>query len=345
MMNGDALIPEWVEGNGPDADIVISTRSRLARNLAGFPFPARASREDLTIVVQEVRAACAGLSKRFPKLKSISVDKLEPEERSYLLNAHIASVEHLRAGEERVVILDPSAVLSVLINEEDHIRLQVVMSGLVPEEAWKLVDWADDVLAERLDYGFSERYGYLAADFSNVGTGLRVSVMMHLAGLGMKGTLKRQLRAAYDLGVSVRGLFGEGSRFVGDLFQVSNEVTLGFSEIELVQKVRSVAQYLLDEERTARKELVNEQRKWLIDAASNALRVLQSTMSLKAKEALTLLSPVRLAASEGLLKNCSTALLNKLLVGMRAGDDNGRANIERATFIRHNLAKAHLVLY
>lgn len=345
MTDGDAIIPEWIEGLGPDADVVVSTRARLARNLAVFPFPARASREDLTMVVREVRAACAGLAGRFPRLKSVSVDKLEPEQRSYLLDAHIASAEHLRAGEDRVVILDPSAVLSVLINEEDHIRLQAVMSGLVPEEAWELVDWADDVLAEKLEYGFSERYGYLAADVSNVGTGLRVSVMMHLAGLGMKGTLKRQLRAAYDLGVSVRGLFGEGSRFVGDLFQVSNEVTLGFSETELVRKVRSVAQYLLGEERTARKELVSEQRKRLIDAASNALRVLQSTMSLKAGEALMFLSPVRLAASEGLVVNCPTALLNKLLVGMRAGDDNGRANIERAAFIRHNLAEAHVMPY
>jgi protein arginine kinase len=344
-MTDDAIIPEWIEGIGPDADVVISTRARLARNLAAFPFPERASREDLTMVVREVRAACASLSVRFPRLKSVSVDKLEPEERSYLLDAHIASADHLRAGEDRVLILDPSAVLSVLINEEDHIRLQAVMSGLVPEEAWELVDWADDVLAERLNYGFSKRYGYLTADVSNVGTGLRVSVMMHLAGLGMKGTLKRQLRAAYDLGVSVRGLFGEGSRFVGDLFQVSNEVTLGFSEIELVRKVRSVAQYLLCEERSARKELVSEQRKRLIDAASEALRVLQSTMSLKAGEALKFLSSVRLAASEGLAADCPMTLLNKLLVGMRAGDDNGRANIERATFIRHNLAKAHVIPY
>ena len=344
-MTDNEIIPEWIEGIGPDADVVISTRARLARNLAAFPFPERASREDLTMVVREVRAACASLAVRFPKLKSVSVDKLEPEERSYLLDAHIASADHLRRGEDRVVILDPSAVLSILVNEEDHIRLQAVMSGLVPEEAWALVDWADDVLAEKLDYGFSKRYGYLTADVSNVGTGLRVSVMMHLAGLGMKGTLKRQLRAAYDLGVSVRGLFGEGSQFVGDLFQVSNEVTLGFSEIELVRKVRSVAQYLLCEERSARKELVSEQRKRLIDTASEALRVLQSAMSLKAGEALKLLSSLRLAASEGLTADCPMILLNKLLVGMRAGDDNGRANIERAAFIRHNLARAHVITY
>lgn len=336
-------VPEWMEGDGPDADVVLSTRARLARSLASFPFPARASREDLSMVEREVRSACTGLAARFPEIKSYSIEKLDEHERSYLLDAHVVSAEHLARGEFRSVVMDPGGVLSVMVNEEDHIRLQALMSGLVPDEAWQLVDWADDALAERLEYGFSERYGYLTADVSNVGTGLRVSVMMHLAGLAMKGTLARQLRAAHDLGVSVRGLFGEGSRFVGDLFQVSNEVTLGLTETEIAEKVRAVAQYLLSEERTARKELISDERKRMVDSASRSLRALQSSIGLKAEDAITLMSSVRLAAEEGLVGDCPASLLNKLLAGMRADEaDEGRANIARAALLRHNLARAYI---
>ncbi len=341
MTDDSVPVPEWIEGRGPDADVVITTRARLARSLMAFPFPARASREDLSMIAREVRSASVGLTERFPDITSVSVEKLGPEERSYLLDAHVASVEHLAGGESSLVLMDPRAVLTVMVNEEDHVRLQAIMSGLVTDEAWELVDWADDVLARKLEYGFSERYGYLTADVSNVGTGLRLSVMVHLAGLALTGTLRRQLRAAYDLGVSVRGLYGEGTRSVGDLFQVSNEVTLGFTETEIVRKVRAVAQYLLDEERSARKEVLEDGRKDLLSAASRSLHALQSKMSVTAEDAIGLMSPVRLASALGLARNCPPALLNRLLAGMRADRvEDGRVCIERAALLRHNLVGA-----
>lgn len=337
-------IPEWIEGEGPDADVVISTRARLARSLASFPFPSRASREDLSMVAQEVRGACGGLIGRFPGLKALSVARLSREEKSYLLDAHLASIEQVSGGEGRLIVLEPRAVLSIMVNEEDHIRLQSLVSGLAPEKAWETVDWADDVLSARLEYGYSERYGYLTASVSNVGTGLRVSAMMHLAGLALTRRAGAQLRAAYELGVSVRGLFGEGSRSVGDLFQVSNEVTLGLSESEIVENVRSVAQYLLCEERLARKELLSEERTRLVDNASRALKVLQSAMSIKPEQAITLMSPVRLAAALGLVRNCARALCNEILVGMQVGSgEDGKASIERAGLLRSRLADIRVV--
>ena len=271
MSGRELKAPEWIRGDGPDADIVISTRARLARNLASIPFPSRASREDLDMVAREVGIACTGLMKQYPGLRTIKVEKLGSEQKSFLLDAHVASVEQVRGGAGRVVILDLSGSLSIMVNEEDHLRLQSLMSGFVPETVWKQLDQVDDLLSARLDYGYSERYGYLTASVTNVGTGLRVSVLMHLAGLALTGKVNAQLRAAYDLGVSIRGLYGEGTRFVGDLFQVSNEVTLGLSETEIVEKIRSVAQYLLNEERLARKELWNEQRSRLIGNAQRAL--------------------------------------------------------------------------
>lgn len=337
-------LPDWIKGEGPDADVVITTRARLARSLADYPFPSRASGEDLSMVVSDVRKAAQGLMERFPELKLVDVGKLSKQQKLFLLDSHIASVEQISGGNGRAVILEPSASLSIMINEEDHIRLQSVKSGFACDKAWKLVDWADDVLAEGLKFGCSGKYGYLTASLTNIGTGLRVSVMMHLAGLALQRKLNVQLRAAYDLGVSVRGLFGEGTRWLGDMYQVSNEVTLGISEKEIVERVRAVVQYLLDEERLARKELLNEDRSRLLDATQRSLKILKSAMSVKPQEAVTLMSPIRLAAALGLMENCTGAVLNELLLGMQVGaGDDGSAGIQRAALLRNKLADAHIL--
>jgi len=298
----------------------------------------------LRMVARRVRSACTGLAAKFPELRSFRVERLSPVQRSFLLDARVASTEQMCGGEGRVVITEPSGALSVMVNEEDHLRLQAVVSGLSPREAWQLVDWADDVLAAKLDYGFSDRFGYLAASVSNVGTGLRVSAMMHLAGLAMTRALTERLRAAYDLGVSVRGAFGEGSRAVGDLFQVSNEATLGMPEGEIVEKVRSVVEYLLGEERLARKELLRLERKRLTEGALRAARTLSGAMSIKTGEALALISRLRLAAVMGLVEECPLSLANELLVSIQAaaGDDGG-ANTKRATLLRGKAAGVQVV--
>ena len=339
MTSKGPFVPDWVWGNGPDGDIVISTRARLARSLADFPFPSRASREDLTMVVREVRSAAAGLAVRFPDINALSVEKLSSQQRTFLLDAHVASVEHIEGGEGRIVVLEPSGTLSIMVNEEDHLRIQALMSGLVAQKAWELVDWADDVLSRRVHFGYSQRYGYLTASVSNLGTGLRISAMMHLAGLALRRKLNTQLRAAHDLGVSVRGMFGEGSRSAGGLIQVSNEVTLGISEKEIVERVSSVARYLLDEERLARKELLSAQRNRLIEGASGSLEKVRTVPAIAPHQAIALLSPIRLAAELGLLEDCPRALFNELLMGMRvgAGADDG-ASIDRAELMRKKLA-------
>ena len=344
MMSREVSILEWIRGEGPNSDVVISTRARLARSLAAYPFPARSSGEDLTMVVRDVRAASSGLSARFHGLKTISMGKLDPAAKEFLLDAHLVSFEQTEDRPGAAVILEPNAILSIMVNEEDHLRIQVLKSGLVPEAAWELADWVDDVLAGALEYGYSERYGFLTASVSNVGTGLRLSAMMHLAGLALNNRVATQLRAAYDLGVSIRGLFGEGSRSVGDLYQVSNEVTLGLSEKEIVQRVSSVAQYLLGEERLARKELLDDQRTRLMEMAGKALGVLRHARSIAPEKAITLMSPLRLAAGMGLVDNCPVRLLNELLVGMRVSAGDGiRAGIARAELLRDRLANVQLV--
>lgn len=343
MMPRKRSNPEWIRGHGPHSDVVISTRARLARSLEAYPFPARSSGEDLTMVVREVTDASLSLNARFPGLRVISMDKLDPEESAFLLDAHVVSFEQTEGRPGAAVILEPNATLSIMVNEEDHLRIQVLKSGLAASEAWELADWVDDALGSKLGYGYSERYGFLTASVSNVGTGLRLSAMMHLAGLALMNRVASQLRAAYDLGVSVRGMFGEGSRSVGDLYQVSNEVTLGLGEKEIVQRVDSVARYLLDEELEARKELLGSERNRLLEMASKSLSVLQHARSIAPEKAIMLMSPIRLAATVGLVGNCPVNLLNELLIGMRVGAaDNIRAGTERAELLRIGLANVEL---
>lgn len=347
----ESNIPDWLKGDGPDSDVVISTRARLARSLAEFPFPSRASGEDLTMIVSEVRQALSGLAEKFPGIELASVDKLSDEVKSFLLDAHLASVEQIIGGKGRAIVLEPRGRLSIMINEEDHLRLQIILSGLVCEEAWEMVDWADDVLAQKLAYGFSNTYGYLTASLSNVGTGLRVSAMMHLAAMRLTRKLNEQLRAAYDLGVSVRGVFGEGTQSFGDLFQVSNEVTLGLNEREIVERVRSVTAYLLAQERLARKELLSRHRTSILNDAAKSLKTLQTSMRVAPQQAFTLMSSLRLATALGFVENGSGALMNELLAGMRTStelsmrvgsrDDTG-AGIERAKLLRNKLRSLYI---
>jgi len=272
------------------------------------------------------------------------MDKLGVEQKAMLLDARIVSYEQTDDRPGAAVVVEPNAILSIMINEEDHVRIQVLRSGFVAEEAWELADWVDDVLGESLEYGYSERYGFLTANVSNVGTGLRISAMMHLAGSALANRLASQLRAAYDLGVSIRGMFGEGSRPVGDLYQVSNEVTLGLGEKDVVQRVASMAQYLLGQERNARRELLSDQRSRLVESAGKALAVLTGSMSISPEKAITLMSPLRLAAALGLVANCPTSRLNRMLVGMRVGVADGiRAGMERAEMLRTGLADVEVV--
>ena len=317
-MNLD-LQPAWVSGEGPEADVVISTRARLARNILGKPFPARASRDDLFQVANLVRDAVKEIEGRFSGLQVLDLNDLSEAEREYLVDAHVASYEQVELAHARLVVLNSEAGIAIMVNEEDHLRIQTIVSGLQPVSAWELVDKVDDCLARSLEFEYSERYGYLTAGLSNVGTGLRVSVMLHLAGLAALGRLARTLRAAYELGISVRGLFGEGSSGLGDFYQVSNEVTLGLPEREIAHRVRGVADYLIGEERRARQQLADEQYDECAQRAADRLETLRKRKVVGAAEALQLLSPIRLAAAIGIVENGSVRLFNELLISMGVG--------------------------
>lgn len=343
--------PAWVNGSGPESDVVVSTRARLARNLADAPFPEKAGVEELDKVAHAVRLACRKLEPGYGSLRVLKVSTLGDEEKSSLVDAHAASLEQVSSGPGRLIILDSTAELAIMVNEEDHLRIQSIVAGLDVEKAWRIVDDVDDLLSRELKYAFSEQSGYLTASLTNTGTGLRMSVMMHLAGLTLAGKLTETLKAAYDLGVSVRGLFGEGTKGLGDFYQVSNEITLGLPEKEIRNRVKVTAEYLVKQERSARERFLKIDAVRLREIAGKSLAAAKRCYQIEAQDALSLLSPIRLAVAVGAAGGCSLGALNELLLKMGAGKPSGLVkdrfhlhedNTERASLLRQVLRNAEI---
>jgi len=348
------VAPAWIAADGPNPDIVLSTRARVARNVAALPFPARASRAELKRVAELVTSAARRISSLGYAISIIRIDDLAEPDKINLVDAHVVSPEHLNGGPERLVILEPGGQAAIMVNEEDHLRIQSVLSGLAPEEAWRRVDEIDEELSRSLEFGYSERFGYLTASLTNVGTGLRVSALMHLGGLAILGKLRTTLRAARELGVSVRGMFGEGSAGLGDFYQVSNEVTLGLEEKEIVGRVKAVAGYLLEEERRARSLALEEQGPRLAAMVRESLKVLFAARSISAGEALRLLSPIRVACSAAAVGGVSLQALNRVLAAMklrhntsarRSRFDLARDDVERASLLKETFKNADVTAY
>jgi len=235
---------EWLRGTGAESDIVISSRIRLARNVARFPFLSRANikqkRELEEIVRDKIKEAEITADLRY-----INLADIDPVDRLFLVERHLISREHAGGEGERGVAFGKSETISLMVNEEDHLRIQVIRSGFELKEAWKTIDEVDNKLEKRLSYAYSSRFGYLTACPTNVGTGMRASVMMHLPALGMTHHIEKVFNAVMKLGLVVRGLYGEGTQVSGDLYQISNQFTLGKSEIEIIEIIEGVIRGIL----------------------------------------------------------------------------------------------------
>lgn len=288
----------------PDGDVIVSARARLARNLDGYPFPSRASEIELRRVAQEVRQAAHADTGRLFDLIPIEMDSLSVRDRAELVDARRISPDLASGGTERYALLDTAGRISIFVNEEDHMRLQVLAPGNVPQAALRDVLDVESRLACRLKWAQdAEKWGYLTASMSNTGTGLRLSVLAHLPALVFLNRLDRVFDAAKQLGVSVRGAHGEHSLAAGDLFQVSNEQTLGISVENTAGRVRSFADILVRDERAARRELAGDRgrRDRAMKAARFAWERTNSSDKLSARDSLEILSALRLCAVCGLL--------------------------------------------
>jgi protein arginine kinase len=340
----------WMEGEGPEARIAISSRVRLARNLADQPFPHLMSQESGQTVVGLVQDVIADpvVREKLGPLFYVSLNELSSLDRQILMEKHLISPQHAQNEQApRGVILRPDEAVSIMVNEEDHLRIQVLLPAFQLGAAWKLANLVDDVLESKLDFAFDEHYGYLSCCPTNVGTGLRASVMMHLPALAMTNQASGVFTALSKVGFVVRGLYGEGTEAKGNLFQVSNQVTLGLSEIEILDRLVTVSRQVIEQEQMGRRSLMKERPLQIEDMVFRAYGVLANARLLNSEETMFYLSCLRLGIDLGLLHNVSNRTLNELLVRTRTaflqGDSKGaldafNRSLKRAAIIRVALA-------
>ncbi len=338
-------LSRWMEGGGPEAEIVISTRVRLARNIKGYPFPCLASEQEIAVVLEKINGLTND-NQDFADFSYLPIDKLSALEKQALVEKHLVSPFLAHKSKHGAMLLRRDEAISIMINEEDHLRIQAILPGLQLEEAWQEADSYDDLLEKDLDYAFDEHYGYLAACPTNIGTGLRVSVMLHLPALIMTGQINRFLGALSQVGLTVRGLYGEGTDIIGNLVQVSNQVTLGQSEEEITGNLLSVICQIIEQEQGSRQALLDKKRANLADKAWRALGLLRNAQLMSSQEAIQLISDLRLGYDLGLVKSVDHKLLNELLVIIRPGClqllagkelNNSERNLERPVQIKKTL--------
>jgi protein arginine kinase len=337
---------EWLRGNGPMSEIVISSRIRLARNISGMPFLTRASNQEKHVLETRIRDV---LLQAPPATPTLYVDLAHAPEidRQLLVERHLISKQHAAAEGSRGVAVGENESISIMINEEDHLRIQVLRSGLQLEEAWDQINAIDDALEAKLDFAFHQRFGYLTACPTNVGTGIRVSVMLHLPALKMTGEIEKVFRAAKDLKLAVRGLYGEGTEATGDFYQISNQTTLGKTEEEIIEEFRHlVIPKIIDYEHHSRRALLNDHTVALDDKVFRALGSLRSARLMASEETLLLLSHLRMGVHLGRVKDVDIRTINELFLltqpahlqkiqGRKLEGDVRRA--ARAEFIRSKL--------
>ena len=337
---------EWLRGSGPMSEVVISSRVRLARNVKGYPFLTcanRAQRRELETRIREtiLEAELA------PATLYVDLEQASDVDRELLVERHLISKHHAAAEGARGVAVGQDENLSIMVNEEDHLRLQVLRSGLQLDEAWEQINHVDDVLEEELEFAYHNRFGYLTACPTNIGTGIRVSVMLHLPALKLTGEIEKVFRAAKDMRLAVRGLYGEGTEATGDFYQISNQTTLGKEESEVLDDFKhSVIPKIIDFEHHARRTLRSERAVALDDKVFRALGVLKSARLLSSDETLFLLSHLRMGIHLGRIKDVEIKTLNELvlmtqpahlqkLMGKKLDGDERKA--ARAEFIRRKL--------
>ncbi len=303
---------EWLKGDGPDNDIVMSSRIRLARNLNGYPFCTKLSKDEEKAIMEEVHDA-TNSSELTKKAYFLLSEDLTDLDKQFLLERHLISMDH--AGKRTgATCLSKDETISIMILEEDHLRLQILNSGFSLQKCWDVINRVDTQLEERLSFAFHNTLGYLTACPTNVGTGLRASCMMHLPSLVMTKQINKVLQALVKLNIAARGLYGEGTEASGNFFQFSNQVTLGQNESEIIDSFERVIRQIIENEREARKTLTEKKQDRFFDQIWRSLGVLKSARLINSKEATSLLSMLRLGVDAGIIQGLERERLNELLI-------------------------------
>jgi protein arginine kinase len=304
---------EWLKGTGPNSDVVISSRIRLARNLDKLSFPQWATKVQAERALGEIMQAISKIN----YLKGVTIFKLaelDALDKQFLVERHLMSLEHSQKTDFKGVAIDDGEIISIMINEEDHMRMQVMQSGFNLFEASSIINRIDDAFSREVKYAFSEEWGYLTACPTNTGTGMRGSVMLHLPGLVMTRQIDRVLAAISKLSFTTRGLYGEGSQASGNFFQISNQVSLGLSEDDILGNINSVIRQIIEQENQAREIIIAKNRAFLEDRINRSLGILKSAYIISSQETIELLSMVRLGSDLGLVKELDRSRINELFI-------------------------------
>jgi protein arginine kinase len=307
-------ISQWFSSEAPLSDIVISSRIRLARNLAGHKFISRCNNEQKQQILQILKETILSLDE-LGDIFFIDIEHGSSLERDLLVERQLISRNLATGKGPRGVVIAKSELFAAQINEEDHLRLGVLAAGLNLDKCWQRISDIDDAIGRKVSFAFSPKLGFLTACPTNLGTGIRVSVMLHLPGLKMADQLKKVFEAAKDMNLAVRGLFGEGTEAVGDFFQISNQVTLGISEEKTVEDFQTlIIPKIVEYERLARDRLLVKDVNILDDKISRALAVLKSARLISSHEAMFLLSNLRMGINMGRVKEISINTINELFL-------------------------------
>lgn len=309
---------EMTESGSKKCPVVLMTRIRLARNLADVPFPGWAKEERRREVLDTCLPSVTSLS-QMKRGISAEVGSLTDLERQILVERHLISRELSSHSDSAGVVISKDQSISVMINEEDHLRLQVIKSGYRFKSVWNAIDAVDSALEECLDFAFSQKLGYLTACPTNVGTGMRASTMMHLPALVISNQMEKVVRAVNQLGIAVRGLFGEGSDASGSIFQISNQTTLGESEEEIVKRLSSVLKTIIDQEMNAREKILEKDANKLYDKIGRAYGILQNSHLLTSSECMNLASLVRFGVDLELFPEKTRSIVDRMFIECQPG--------------------------
>ncbi len=304
---------EWLRGEGPNSNIAISTRVRLARNVAGHIYFDHADEKHRQETLETVLKAMKK-SKFLKTAAFLNVKDLSEVDRLFLVERHLMSRDHMKEFEQKAIVLEEKEIVSAMINEEDHLRLQVLKSGFNVMEAWRIADEIDNELAMQMTFDYSNKFGFLTSCPTNTGTGLRVSVMLHLSALALTGQIFGVFEAISKVGMTMRGFYGEGTEALGDFFQISNQVSLGHSEMDIIGNLQRVVRKIIATEELAREKILKSKKEEISDRVSRSLVTLKSTRIITSSETIKLLSAIRFGSDMGLVYELETSTINEMLL-------------------------------
>lgn len=333
---------------GPELDVAVSSRVRFARNFADIPFSAKMTSKHQTELIKRVQDIISGYTNH-GKLMYADMSTMHSVDRVSLMERHLISPELAESKGNSGAFINENENVSIMVNEEDHIRIQAIFPGIMLEKAYRVCDEIDSTIAEKADYAFDNKYGYLTSCPTNIGSGMRASVMLHLPALVMTGFMKSILESCTKLGVAVRGIYGENSEAVGDMFQVSNQITLGRKDEETIAAIDAICKQIIDREKALRLQLYRQSVYKFEDRIFRSYGLLGSARLISTQECFKLLSDVRLGVSMGIIKDIGILTLNEILVLSQTATlqkiagkqlNQEERDIKRAELIRMKLQKA-----